>query len=125
MYELISHSVEGWQIVGTFLVGLTLFARVAFGLAIIADASRRQNCRMHVAFVGPPMWGAVILGVGMLAVGLYWVMHYSANNSYYSAYVSVGNNSCGRIYYSGWGCSAGSCTDTTAAGDTYQSRCCK
>jgi hypothetical protein len=77
MYELISHSVEGWQIVGTFLVGLTLFARVAFGLAIIADAFRRQNCRMHVAFVGPPMWGAVILGVGMLAVGLYWVMHYS------------------------------------------------
>ncbi|MFT4626230.1 MAG: subtilisin-like proprotein convertase family protein [Myxococcota bacterium] len=53
----------------------------------------------------------------------YWVMNYT-NGNYYSSYVSVGNDSCGRIYYSGWGCANSSCTDTTNPGDDYESRCC-
>ena len=54
----------------------------------------------------------------------YWVMNYT-NGNYYSAYVSVGNSSCGRIYYSGWACANSSCYDTTSAGGNYRSRCCK
>ncbi|MEL6343974.1 MAG: hypothetical protein AAFV53_12645, partial [Myxococcota bacterium] len=54
----------------------------------------------------------------------YWVMNYT-NGNYYSSYVSVGNTSCSRIYYSGWGCTNSTCYDTTNAGDSYVSRCCR
>lgn len=54
----------------------------------------------------------------------YWVMNYT-NGGYYSSYVSVGDGNCGRVYYSGWACSNSSCYDTTAAGDSYPSRCCR
>ena len=53
----------------------------------------------------------------------YWVMNYT-NGNYYQSYVSVGNDSCGRIYYSGWGCTNSSCYDTTNVGGSYVSRCC-
>ena len=53
----------------------------------------------------------------------YWVMNYT-NGNYYSSYVSAGNDSCGRIYYSGWACTNSSCYDTTNACDSYVSRCC-
>lgn len=57
----------------------------------------------------------------------YWVMHYSSDNNYYSAYVSLGNGNCGRVYYSGWACSNSSCYDTTHPGRSvgYYSRCCR
>lgn len=54
----------------------------------------------------------------------YWVMHYQISGDYYSSYVSAGNNSCGRVYYSGWACSASSCYDSTAPGSSLVSRCC-
>jgi hypothetical protein len=53
----------------------------------------------------------------------YWVMNY-VNGTYYSAYVSLGNNACGRVFYSGWACAGTTCYDTTNAGGSYQSRCC-
>jgi hypothetical protein len=55
----------------------------------------------------------------------YWVMNYYADGNYYSSYVSVGGTACGRIYYSGWACSASTCYDTTNPGQAYASRCCK
>jgi len=51
-------------------------------------------------------------------------MNYYANGNYYSAYVSLGNDACGHVYYSGWACENTTCYDTSAAGDSYQSRCC-
>ncbi len=56
----------------------------------------------------------------------YWVMNYT-NGNYYSAYVSVGGGSCGRVSYSNWGCANTTCYDTTNPGKAtgYFSRCCK
>lgn len=53
----------------------------------------------------------------------YWVMQ-NTDGRYYSSYVSVGANACGRVYYSGWACAAGTCYDSSAAGRSYESRCC-
>lgn len=56
----------------------------------------------------------------------YWSMHYSPNGTYYSAFISVGNGNCERIYYSGWGCENSTCYDTTNPGKSgYAFRCCK
>ncbi len=78
MYELISNSSEGLQVLGGLLIALTLVTHVCFGLAIVGDASRRNDRGMHVAFVGPGLWGIATFGTGMIAVGLYWLMHYSS-----------------------------------------------
>jgi len=89
MLDLISNNAEGLQVIGGLLLALTLVTHIAFGLAIVGDATRRQSGGMHLAFVGPAIWGIATFGTGLVAVGLYWLMHYSNLTRGESGHVEV------------------------------------
>jgi len=78
----------------------------------IGACNDRNNIGMNVDLSGGPLE----------YVDEYWVMYVP---SYYSAYVSVGSTSCGRITHSSFACKNSSCNDTTDPGLSNASRCCR
>ena len=142
---LISDGVNGWVIVqkmgspcpadmadaGGFCIDLNPLAADNWqNQAAACQAAGKRMCRMgewYGACNNRAALGITTMldGSNFEYVDNYWVMNYSANGQYYSAYVSMGASACGRIYYSGWGCAGGNCYDTTNPGGNYMSRCCK
>jgi hypothetical protein len=55
----------------------TSVVHLAMGLGVGADAAHRLRKEKPLAFFGPVLWFFVTCIGGLLAVGLYWGVHYS------------------------------------------------
>ncbi len=57
---------------------ITVIVHVAFSAAVFNDASRLRANDAGPEFVGPALWCLAVLGGGIVAALVYWLIHYSA-----------------------------------------------
>ena len=57
---------------------LTVIAHVLIGFSLLGDARHQRTIQHGTWPVGPAGWFFLGLGGGFIALGMYWVIHYSS-----------------------------------------------
>jgi hypothetical protein len=59
------------------VISLSLVAHFLLALGVFADVTQRNTKRLVTRFGGPWTWAIATFLLGLLALGSYWVIHYS------------------------------------------------
>lgn len=70
-----AQAIMYWSVV---VSTITAFIHIAFGVAVLNDASSlKQTESRELIFVSPFFWALAVLFGGVLIAGLYWLIHHS------------------------------------------------